>query len=458
MTRMTQSLAPNIIRSKLMNIISDMKQHPEGFVMNPGRDFTRNRRLPFEDTILLTMNMQTSSLDGEIANFWFARHPENGNASNPLYCPTKSAFVHQRGKLTDKTFPEILRRFNQAVPVSSKFKGYHCIAIDGTDQNIPRDTSHTSDNSTFISYNSGKGGYHQLHINVMYHLGDNRYLDAIVQPRALINEKDAAVSLIRCNPMTEKCIFIMDRGFDAFYVMAVIFEQNQSFLIRIKEADRPKSPFAFLINSRHKNLDVTTEFFFTRSKKSLPGIPRQQHKYVASNRRFDPISPDDKHSVFRLPIRFVKLTLDNGSVEYLATNLPASEFSRADLKNLYHRRWGVETSFLFLKYGIALNHPHSIRRRFQIQEIFASLILYNFISMIIACTKPSKATVKYKYQVNHSNAIRLCRRFLIMALSSSVPDLAILDMISRSPVPVRKDKDRPRVMRSQRLNSLQNRA
>ena len=121
---MTCILNPNIIRRKLMNIISDMKQHPEGFVMNPGRDFTRNRRLPFVDTILLTMSMQTSSLDGEIANFWHLRHPEYICSSNPLYCPTKSAFVHQRSKLTDKTFPAILYRFNQAVPVSTKLKGY----------------------------------------------------------------------------------------------------------------------------------------------------------------------------------------------------------------------------------------------------------------------------------------------------------------------------------------------
>ena len=35
---MTCILNPNIVRRKLMNIISDMKQHPEGFVMNPGRD------------------------------------------------------------------------------------------------------------------------------------------------------------------------------------------------------------------------------------------------------------------------------------------------------------------------------------------------------------------------------------------------------------------------------------
>ena len=157
---MTRILNPNIIRRKLINIISDMKQHPEGFVMNPGRDFTRNRCLPFVDTILLTMSMQTSSLDGEIANFWHIRHPENNYSANPLYCPTKSAFVHQRSKLTDKTFPAILHRFNQAIPVRTKLKGYHCIAIDDTDENIPPDGS---DVSTFISYNSGKGGYHQLH-------------------------------------------------------------------------------------------------------------------------------------------------------------------------------------------------------------------------------------------------------------------------------------------------------
>lgn len=450
------SFGPNHIRNTFNDILSSMANNPNPFVLHPDRDFTRNRLLPFSDTILLTMNLQTSSLDGEMTDFWNSHHPgKAAYAHNPLRYPTKSAFVHQRAKFNDAAFPFLLHSFNRAIPVRTTFRGYHCIAIDGTDDNIPPEKG---DDSTFISFNSGKGGYHQLHITVAYHLGDKRYLDAVVQPRAEMDEKDASVRLIRRNSLPGKCLFIMDRNFDCFNVLATVCDTNQFFLVRVKEADREKSPFKFLIDSHPDGIDfdVSSEFFLSRSSKPLADFPAPLRKRLRSDRRFDLIDENDRQSVFRLPFRFIKLTLPNGNVEYLVTNLPAFSFPIDILKQLYHMRWGIETSFLFLKYGVALDHPHSIKRRFQIQEIYASLILFNFISMIVACVPAPPPTPKYSYSLNFSNAIRLCRKFLISPTSFS--DDSILDALRRNKYPNRPDKNRPRKMRSQRLHSLQNRA
>jgi len=53
------------------------------------------------------------------------------------------------------------------------------------------------------------------------------------------------------------------------------------------------------------------------------------------------------------------------------------------LKQLYHYRWEVETSFRKLKYTIGLTGFHSKKRNLIEQEIYARLILYN-LSEIIA--------------------------------------------------------------------------
>lgn len=39
------------VKRKLMKIISDMASNKDSFVNNPGKDFTRNRKLSFEDLI-----------------------------------------------------------------------------------------------------------------------------------------------------------------------------------------------------------------------------------------------------------------------------------------------------------------------------------------------------------------------------------------------------------------------
>ena len=49
-----------------------------------------------------------------------------------------------------------------------------------------------------------------------------------------------------------------------------------------------------------------------------------------------------------------------------------------EIKELYHKRWGIETSFRELKYAIGLSALHSKKRESIKQEIYARLLLYNF--------------------------------------------------------------------------------
>ncbi len=52
------------------------------------------------------------------------------------------------------------------------------------------------------------------------------------------------------------------------------------------------------------------------------------------------------------------------------------------IKELYHLRWGVETSFRELKYTIDLVHFHCKKRNYIEQEAWARLIVYNFCEAI----------------------------------------------------------------------------
>ena len=51
----------------------------------------------------------------------------------------------------------------------------------------------------------------------------------------------------------------------------------------------------------------------------------------------------------RIKIRIVKIELKTGEIEILATNLTSDEFTLAELKSLYKKRWEIETGFDRLK-------------------------------------------------------------------------------------------------------------
>ena len=76
------------------------------------------------------------------------------------------------------------------------------------------------------------------------------------------------------------------------------------------------------------------------------------------------------------------------------------------LKELYNRRWGIETSFRELKYSIGLNAKNSKKYDFILQEIWARLLLYNFCEMIttnVVIIQNQKN--KHTYQINYTYAI-----------------------------------------------------
>lgn len=74
----------------------------------------------------------------------------------------------------------------------------------------------------------------------------------------------------------------------------------------------------------------------------------------------------------------ILLTIADGSVETLITNLEPEQFPPAVLKQLYARRWGIETSFRQLKYTVGMVHLHSKKPELILQEIFSAFILFNF--------------------------------------------------------------------------------
>ena len=104
-----------------------MSARPETFVKNPGKDFTRERKLSFEQVLKFVLSMTGKSLRGELMEYF--------NLKTSM--PTVSAFVQQRDKVDHRAFEALFHTLTKAVDEQALFKGYRLIAVDGSDLHTP---------------------------------------------------------------------------------------------------------------------------------------------------------------------------------------------------------------------------------------------------------------------------------------------------------------------------------
>ena len=91
---------PNALKRKLLDTICQMREELSKYTTDPKRDFTRNRKLPFETLCRTILSMSGQSMNVELQR-QFHYDPT---------AATTSAFVQQRGKLLPAAFEEILDR------------------------------------------------------------------------------------------------------------------------------------------------------------------------------------------------------------------------------------------------------------------------------------------------------------------------------------------------------------
>ena len=82
------------------------------------------------------------------------------------------------------------------------------------------------------------------------------------------------------------------------------------------------------------------------------------------------LEKDGKQAVYPMKLRIVRFLLDTGEYECIVTNLKRDAFPPWRIKELYHLRWGIETSFRKLKYSVGLSCFHSKKAEYVEQEIW----------------------------------------------------------------------------------------
>ena len=433
------------LKNLLISIINSQKQNLSSLVSNPNIDFSRNRKIPYETMILSLLTMEGTTLTNELLR-------QFGCSASTA---TSSAFVQQRKKILPIALENLFRDFVSKTAQDDNYKGYKLLAVDGSDIQIP--TNLNDKDSLFIP-KEGIKPYNLLHLNALYNLLTHTYEDAIVFKRKEAGENKALTTMVDRSAIKEKAIVIMDRGYEAYNNMAHIQEKGWFYLIRIKDFGQHKT--GILHGLELPDVDEFDEYIDLKLSRKQTNEMKQlfqkknAFRRIAHNKTFDYLPAKSKKSdatvLYHLPFRIVRFPISEDSYEVVVTNLDAEEFPPEELKKLYGMRWGIETSFRDLKYSVGLLHFHSKKVEFILQEIFSSLIMYNFSELITSHVVIEKGTRKYEYKVNFSVAVHICREFLLK--ENIPPDIELL--IAKYITPIRPGRSRPREMKAKQAISF----
>lgn len=416
----------DFVKKELFEKIAELSIEKDQFVKNPGRDFSRERKLSFSTMIHMIISMGSEAIKDELHK-WFHYNIDTA---------TSSAFVQQRSKINPEAFKYLFDSFNDSFKRHKKFKGYYLLAVDGTKityQPNPKDIDN------FIRTGPDSKGYNQFLLNTVYDVLSRRYVDVIIEPTIGSNENKAFYDFVDSYDYNEKAIFIADRNYEAYNSFAHCIEHHKKFVIRAKDINSSGILQSLKLPECNEfDVDITLKITRRQTKEIKKD---KSFKFLPKNCTFDYV---EGKNIYPISFRVVRFKLDDSSYECIITNLDRNEFSVEEIKELYHMRWGVETSFRELKYAIGLLAFHSKKAEFVKQEIYARLILYNFCEIITISVIVTKKDRKYEYQLNFTRAIHICRYFLNY-LNESPPDVETL--ISKELLPVRPGRKDPRKVR-----------
>ena len=389
---------------------------------NSKKDFTRKRKLTFPKIILFMLNSIKKSLQKELTEFSLLLKDEK------VKNITNSAFCQSRMKLNYNAFIElnegIINEF-YTDNVIELWKGFRLLAIDGSKIQLPfsleiiEDFGFAKNNHLTITPMAQTSCCFDVLNNMIINSEINRYETS--------EHSLALKHLEKCNM---KDLFIYDRGYGGVWFMLYHIIKKKDFVIRM-----------------HKNsLNEVQDFFNSDEKDKIIEITELPEKGCkkAKNLKLD---------FMPFKVRLIKVILENGEVEVLATSLLDKEkYHASEFKWLYGKRWGIETNFDHLKNHLMIEDFTGLSSLSVLQDFFASILLANmqqiFISEAQDELKKQKKDTEYEYKINRNLSFGFMKNRFIRILLGRNADKSVKEMkelFKINPSPIREGRKFPRV-------------
>jgi hypothetical protein len=374
----------NLTKTKICsNVFKDLSRKKE-------TDFTRKRKMIFEEVILFMLLSLKCSTQSALRRFF--------TAIGKTVIMKQQSFSEARAKIKVSAFIELFKLTAAAMVEHCRltWHGYRILAIDGSKITLP------SDEDIRDYYHSlGKAGSAPTaQASILYDVQNDIVIDAQIEPLSVDERTLAKEHIDNCKELLpdEKKLIIFDRGYPSFDLIEKLTNNEFHFVMRVK------SKF-------NKDIDAQTT----------------PDGYVW-------LEKDAK----RIHIRVVKFQLDNGEIETLITNIEDRRLGKNAFKNLYFMRWPVETKYDTVKNKLQIENFSSRTVEGIQQDFFAAMYLTNVVAAAaidaeaeIHATRMEKNN-KYQYHANINELIGVLKDRLVLAItekSSSKQAEAIQNII-----------------------------
>jgi hypothetical protein len=173
-----------------------------------------------------------------------------------------------------------------------------------------------------------------------------------------------------------------------------------------------------------------------------------------------------------MSFRVIKFKLDSGKEEILITNLTKEELSFEEAKELYFKRWGIETRFNTLKNRLEIENFSGEKPVIIEQDFYATQFVSNMAAIFKqdaeeALKEKNKGkNLKHEYAINNNILLGKLKNYLVLLLLEEDEDKKLflyndfIERIQRSVIPIRKNRhfERKRKIRSNKYPKCRRRA
>jgi hypothetical protein len=367
----------------LQSFLNDVVEDPtiRSLFSKKASDFSRNRKLPLIKIIGMLINLPKRSLSIELQSFF-------ESLGQPGLGCTKGAFSLQRTKLK----PIFFRIWNDFLIKSfytfydnnvKRWEGFRLLAVDGSNVsmiNVPEVLSH------FGSADNQFGGVAMGRAMQIHDVLNDLTVWGDIFPRS---KSENAIIAGNMKHLPADSLTLFDRGYPGYSLIYLLAneESPRHFLMRCK------TTFSNEIKAFVSSKTNATAIIYPSSE-SIESLKEQG--YIVTQKT-------------GMKIRMVKVTLPDGEIEVLITNLYDRKiFTLKKISKLYFMRWKIETAYSKQKNQLQMEIFTGHRVVCIEQDYAAGLFVANLQSIIEKqCEQDLKEICtarRYEYKINRNTS------------------------------------------------------
>lgn len=356
--------------------------------------FTRNRKLPFHFLILFLINFVKRSYQDELDNFF--KTIKGFKVAKRVV--SKASLSIARKNLNHKAFVELNNHqtdlfYNDFSPLT--WKEFRLVCFDGTLLRLP---AAPEIKEHFGQWGSGKGEPCPMaRASQMFDPLNKITLDAIISPIS-ISERSLAIQ--HCNNLCPGDLVLLDRGYPAFWLFALILSKKANLCVRVSPA----------------KWKIIKKFYLSGQSQKIVKVPVPINAVTKCKKLGLSTEP--------IKLRLIRVALDSGETEILITSLlDTKQYPRQIFQELYHMRWPVEEDYKTIKCRIEIENFSGKSVLSVYQDFHAKIFGKNLTSILAFPTreqiKEDSKRKMHEYQINFTQALSKTKDVMVLLFQRS---------------------------------------